>query len=207
MIYETAILMTGNDSKIKEFQELMDGLRGKGNIKSPPEVKSQNPLEVILHKTKDMFLQNEKSLKKTYNFSNYNSIIIVEDTSLMIEGHTVGTDIKYVVDNMEQYAGSLAEWNVYLGVTNGESIEIYVGSITGNLTKHGYGNSKFGFDRHFLPNENNPEHLTLSELQDRNQKHLFSARARAINNFNKGHYLKKVNFSEIPEWTGSYQEE
>jgi inosine/xanthosine triphosphate pyrophosphatase family protein len=206
MIYEKAILMTSNEEKTKEFQEIMDGLSkfGGKRIKSPEEIKSQDPLEVILHKTKDMLKLNKKATNISYGS---NRIMIVEDTSLMIDGHTVGTDIKYVVDNMEQYAGCLADWNVYLGVTNGTYIEIYMGSITGNLTKNGFGKSKFSFDRHFMPNSKNPKNLTLSELQDIGQKHLFSARTRAINSFNKGSFLKRVLLSDIPAWTGEYQEE
>lgn len=207
MIYEKALLMTSNEGKTKEFQELMDCLRGGyKNLKSPPEIKSQDPLEVILHKTKDMFDANKKMLAH-HNFVGGNTIIIVEDTSLMIDGHTVGTDIKYVVDNMEQYAGCLAEWNVYLGVSNKNFIEVYKGSITGNLLKHGYGNSKFGFDRHFAPNKNNPDYLTLSQLQDLKQKHAFSARANAIRNFNKGDFIYRVHINDIPKWNGDYQEE
>lgn len=161
MFYEKALLMTANEDKTREFQELMDGLIGGfAKLKSPPEIKSQDPLKVILHKTKDMFTANEKMLKN-YNFIG-NTIILVEDTSLMIAGHTVGTDIKYVVDNMQKYAGCIAEWNVYIGVSNGNFIEIYKGSITGNLMSNGAGKSKFGFDRHFAPNVNNPGFVRIS---------------------------------------------
>jgi inosine/xanthosine triphosphate pyrophosphatase family protein len=211
VVYEKTLLMTANEGKINEFKELMDGLVGFDRFKSPNEVKSQDPIEVIKHKTKDMFDMNKKGVLQYYNFVGNNTIIMVEDTSLMIEGFSVGTDIKYVVDHMEDYAGCKAEWNVYLGVTNGNSLEIYMGSIIGNLTKQGYGSSKFGFDKHFIPHDLeqdfNEDYLTLSQLQDIGKKHLFSARARAIHNFNKGNFIQKISLSEVPEWTGQYQEE
>lgn len=202
MIYTNAILMTSNENKRQEFNQIMESVSIMGRpFVSPLEIKSQDPIEVLLHKTKDMYLKYPKGISPT------NTIMLVEDTSLMIEGHEVGTDIKYFVDNMEKFAGLSAIWNVYIGVTNGHIIEVYEGSIDGCITKYAYGNSEFGFDKHFIPTDNNSNHLTLAELDGYKKKHLFSARVNAIKDFNKGNYVLQAVLQNIPQWTGSYQEE
>lgn len=202
MIYTKALLMTSNENKRREFNQIMDEVSKMGRpFVSPFEIKSQDPIEVLLHKTKDMYLKYPNGISPA------NTIMLVEDTSLMIEGHEVGTDIKYFVDNMEKFAGLSAVWHVYIGVTNGNVVEVYEGSIDGSITKHAYGNSEFGFDNHFVPTNNNPNHLTLAEFDNVKQKFLFSARVKAIREFNRGNFVKQVKLQDIPEWTGAYQEE
>ena len=59
--------------------------------------------------------------------------VLIEDTSLDIEGAEVGINIRWVMSNIEQYIGRKAVWTVLLGYKDGESIYIYKGVTNGHL--------------------------------------------------------------------------
>ena len=59
--------------------------------------------------------------------------VIVEDTSLDIEGASVGINIRWLLDHLPDYAGRRAVWTVLLGYHQGNQIAIYRGVITGTI--------------------------------------------------------------------------
>ena len=42
--------------------------------------------------------------------------VIIEDTSLDVEGEQVGVNVKWMMDSLSSFVGKRANWNVYLAV-------------------------------------------------------------------------------------------
>ena len=58
-----------------------------------------DPLSVVIHKASEL-----------------GEYVIVEDTSLDIEGEQVGINVKWMLDSLTDFIGKKALWNVYLAI-------------------------------------------------------------------------------------------
>jgi XTP/dITP diphosphohydrolase len=119
----------------------------------------------------------------------------VEDTSLDIEGASVGVNIRWLLDHLPEYNGRKAEWTVLLGYRQGNEIYIYKGSLTGTIVLP-RGNGGFGFDPVFLPDGATK---TLSE----SKPNTVNARAKAVEALIRGNIYTKHPL--IESWDGPWQ--
>ena len=178
-------LVTSNMNKLKEFKRF--GLSGINIEKGVDldEVDSDSET-VILY----------KSISAGPNR-------IVEDTSLHVDGEDVGANIRWLLDNLNQFDGKSAVWEVYLGFNDGLTVSTFKGSIKGAIiaTDNKVENS-FGFDQYFVPEG---QTKTLYELELAGQKDLYSARKLAVENMISNRIISKHVISEVPKWEGSMQ--
>jgi XTP/dITP diphosphohydrolase len=120
--------------------------------------------------------------------------VMVEDTSLEIEGASIGIHVRWLLDHLPDYIGRRAEWLVLLAVRKGDLIHIYKGSVLGTIVEsRGVG---FGFDPVFLPHE---ETNTLAESKPDH----CSARALAVEALLQESVWK--THSAIKNWDGPWQ--
>lgn len=121
--------------------------------------------------------------------------ILVEDTSLDIEGEDVGVNIRWLLSNLEQFEGKRATWSVMLAFREGDVIFVSNGVLEGTIvTKRG--SEGFGFDPYFLPKGADK---TLAE----NKPISLNARAFAVNALMNKEFIAIL--PAIDNWEGSWQ--
>lgn len=181
---EGLTLVTSNKQKLVEFRRF--GLK-ELNIEKGRDLREvdSNELFVTIYKALDA-----------------GSGRIVEDTSLRINGAEIGTNVRWLLDNIHQHAGSKATWIVSIGVNNGETIQVFGAEISGHIVTDNPSLEGFGFDCLFIPEGTNK---TLYELELDGLKDDFSARKNAVIKMlnDKPDYTMKIE--KIPEWKGRYQ--
>lgn len=172
-------LNTSNPGKFEEFKRLF-AKNGSVLETSHFDLKEidADPIQVVAHKA-----------------SQLGENIIVEDTSLDIEGASVGIHIRWLLDHLPEYAGRKAEWTVLLAFRQGNQILIYKGSISGTIVLP-KGTAGFGFDPVFLPS-GSTETLAESKPDSSN------ARAKAVEALLKGVVWTKHPM--IENWEGPWQ--
>lgn len=172
-------LNTSNPGKFEEFKRLF-AKYGSTLETSHIDLKEidADPIKVVAHKA-----------------SQLGENIIVEDTSLDIEGASVGVNIRWLLDHLTEYAGRKAEWTVLLAFRENNQIYIYKGSISGTIVQP-RGTTGFGFDPVFLPNGSTK---TLAE----SKPDLFNARAKAVESLLQGSVWAKHPI--IENWEGPWQ--
>lgn len=177
--------MTSNENKLKEFKRF--GIKDL-------EIQKGMDLDEV---------DSDEYTVITYKSLMSGEMTIVEDTSLHVEGANIGVNVRWLMDNINDYHGKKATWIVLLGVNDGEYIKIYEGKVEGKLVKTDVKNdTTFGFDSNFIPNG---QTKTLSELDSLGLKDNFSARKKAVESLlsNDVSYVKHIK--NIPQWSGSYQ--
>lgn len=121
--------------------------------------------------------------------------VIIEDTSLDIEGASIGVNVRWLLDHLSDYIGRKATWVVLLAYRSGDKILIYEGKVNGVIVK-ARGDAGFGFDPVFLPDG-------ATETLAQSKPDRFNARAQAVkalieNNLFREHAL-------IENWDGPWQ--
>ena len=172
-------LNTSNPGKFEEFKHLFaqNGSSLGGSHFSLEEIDA-NPIQVAAHKA-----------------SQLGENVVIEDTSLDIEGASVGVNIRWLLDHLSEYKGCKAEWIVLLAFRRDSEIYIYKGSQTGTIVLP-RGDGGFGFDPVFLPDGATK---TLAESKpDR-----FNARAKAVSALIKGEIYTRHPL--IEKWEGLWQ--
>jgi len=192
MNYNKVKFMTGNLGKFEDLKTVIPGLLLEKPLIDVEEVESQDPYLVALYKAKDMYVKN-----------NMNSFMLIEDTSLFIEGEEIGTNIKHLKHRLPDLTGKKAKWITVISSCDGFMVKSYVGISEGVISKE-TGVSNNGFDRYFIPNG---EKLTLSELHDIGKKAPYSARIKAGEKFQSDTRYEQEEMTLIPDWTGEYQKE
>jgi XTP/dITP diphosphohydrolase len=171
---------TSNLDKLKEYQHFFD----QQNIKlittkiDLDEVEA-DPLTVIRHKA-----------------SQLDEGVIVEDTSLEIDKANIGVNIRWQLNNLDQYLGRQATWKLFLAYRKNDKIYIYKGEIHGKIVKT-TNNKEFGFDPYFMPNGTNK---TLAQ----EKPDIYNARAIAVKAL-----VEEKPFTIQPaiyQWEGPWQE-
>lgn len=137
-----------------------------------------DPLTVIAHKA-----------------SQLEENVLVEDTSLEIEGTSIGIHVRWLLDHLPNYIGRKAHWKVLLAYRQGNKILIYKGSIAGTIVEPS-GTGGFGFDPVFQP-------MDATETLAESKPDRFNARAEAV----KALINNKVWMTSPPikEWDGPWQ--
>jgi inosine/xanthosine triphosphate pyrophosphatase family protein len=123
------------------------------------------------------------------------SDVLIDDTSLVVEGESFGPMIKWKISELDRFVGRKAEFRCYLGIQRFGEIQIYLGVVRGRIVDRVQGG--FGFDGHFCPEgsqkayaEEKPDHL--------------NARYIAVQNF----LTQKPAgiFPPLLRWNGKFQE-
>lgn len=168
---------TSNDEKFSEFQKF--GLKGVERTK----------IDVV-----EPDADKESIIRYKATFCGEN--IIVEDTSLDIEGEEVGANVKWLKNNLSAFIGKKAQFHVYVAIMRNNFVEIYHGMTEGMIgEKQGEG---MGFDAYFYP-----EDSALSFAQEKPD--IKNPRAKAIKNFVSGRYEKIAE--PLHTWDGPWQSE
>ena len=149
-------LNTSNLGKYEEFKLLFEA-HGASLEATHIDLKEidADPVSVIVHKA-----------------SQFDESILVDDTSLDIEGGRCGIHVRHLLDQLNEFAGCHAVWTVLLGIRKGNEILIYRGAVPGMIVKP-QGNLGFGFDPVFLPDGTDK---TLAQ----ERRHEFNARRQAV---------------------------
>ncbi len=172
-------LNTSNLGKFEEFKSLFSRF---GDTLEASHVDLReidaDPITVVAHKA-----------------SQLGENIIVEDTSLEVEGASVGVNIRWLLEHLSEYAGRKAEWTVLLAVHQGKQIMIYRGVVSGKIVPS-RGAAGFGFDPAFLPNG-------ATETLAESKPDAFNARAKAVEALIKGEVW--MTHPVIENWEGPWQ--
>ena len=140
-----------------------------------------------------------------YKALHFGANILVEDTSLHIEGENLGINIKWLIKelhNNPKFNGKKATWQVFMGVIYEQRLYISQAEVSGVINSTRADKQAFGFDSVFIPTG---ESKTLWELKQSGYKDDHSARKRAVDKILKGNYDKVLDVASINPWTGSYQ--
>jgi XTP/dITP diphosphohydrolase len=152
----TLRLNTSNKNKLKEFQRLF---KSHGADLDVTQIDLREidagPEEVVAHKA-----------------TSAGEGVLIEDTSLDVEGADVGVNVRWLMDNMSTFANRKATWRVLLGTLQNGKVSIYEGITTGTIVP-ARGDSAFGFDPVFLPDGSDQ---TLAEAKPDS----VSARSKAV---------------------------
>lgn len=140
---------------------------------------SADPLTVVVHKA-----------------SQIGEEILVEDTSLDIEGAEVGINVRWLLDHLSSFVGRTASQRVLLAYLKEGLVYVYEAKVDGVIVMP-RGNGGFGFDPVFLPNGSEQ---TLAQAKP----FAVNARAKVVEAFVKGPPL--VVTPAIRYWNGPWQE-
>jgi XTP/dITP diphosphohydrolase len=159
-MYIPAVVNTSNHKKQEEFIRLFEHYNFPVTFfaKDVQEIVG-TPLEVIVHKA-----------------SVIGENVIVEDTSLDLEGYKVGIRVKQLLDivTKPERVGTKAIWKSLMAFVQCDKVYVFEGEVNGIIVpKAGY--LEFGFAQYFLP-----EGATKTLGQERND--LCNARARCLKN-------------------------
>jgi XTP/dITP diphosphohydrolase len=172
-------LNTSNPGKFEEFKRLFAGHGYTLEVTHHDldEIQAE-PIEVIVHKASQM-----------------DEYVLVEDTSLVVEGADIGINIRWLIDRLPEYTGRKASWKVFLAYRKGESIYIYEGVVKGCIVSP-RGKQGFGFDSVFIPE--GAEKTLAEDKPDHNNARAFAVQALIDDKIYK--VLPMMN-----EWTGPWQ--
>lgn len=137
-----------------------------------------DPISVVVHKASQLDDQ-----------------VLVEDTSLDVEGAEVGVNVRWLLDRIKEFENHKAVFRVLIAYKSNKKVFVYQGVVKGVIVAP-KGEAGFGFDPIFRPEG---EYETLAEAKpDR-----VNARAIAIKNLFTGqvHQIAPV----IEKWTGDWQ--
>lgn len=173
-------LNTSNFGKFEEFKRLFlkYGIVLEASHVDLDEIDA-DPITVVAHKA-----------------SQLGENVMIEDTSLDIEGAAVGVNVRWLLDHLSEYVGHKAEWTVLLAYRQDDHILIYRGSVLGTIVSP-QGNDGFGFDPVFLP-DGSTETLAESKPDSVN------ARAKAVDELI--HQNLWTTHPIIENWEGPWQE-
>lgn len=179
-------LVTSNENKLNEFKRF--GLKNL-QIEKGIDLREidASPKLVAIYKAKDAGKGK-----------------IIEDTSLFVDEENIGTNVRWLMENLGSSIGKRATWQVILGINDGDTISIFQSSIHGTMTKATEGVKGFGFDLMFVPDG---AHKSLGELEQMGLKDLCSARRMAVEKMIKGEPDYVLDIKNLQPWVGSYQNE
>ena len=177
----TKKLNTSNLGKFEEFKHIFSrfGITLEASHKDLREIDS-DPIHVVAHKATQL-----------------GEDIIVDDTSLEIEGASVGINIRWLLNHLAEFVGRQATWIVLLAYCHDKQIFIYRGSVSGTIAMP-RGANGFGFDPVFLPNGSNE---TLAE----SKPDVANARFKAVEALMENKIW--VKHPIIEQWNGLWQKE
>lgn len=172
-------LNTSNPGKLTEFQYLFKkhDIAITATQIDLAEI-SADPLTVVAHKA-----------------SQLPEGVIVEDTSLDIEGVDVGINVRWMLDHLKQYIGRKAVWTVLLAKRHGNQVKVYSGTTTGEIISP-RGTNGFGFDPFFLP-------MGCDKSLAESKPDAVNARAKAVDAIANDDVFATTDV--VNDWQGAWQ--
>lgn len=172
-------LNTSNPGKLQEYHQLFEkyGFSLESTQIDLAEIKS-DPVKVVVHKA-----------------SQVPEGVLVDDTSLDIEGIEVGINVRWFSD-LSEFAGKKARWRVLLAYRSGDKVHVFEGVTYGSIVQ-AKGDQDFGFDAIFLPDG------TIYTLAEK-KPDAVNARAKAVEALIKGKTFAVV--PSIDKWDGAWQQ-
>jgi inosine/xanthosine triphosphate pyrophosphatase family protein len=181
-------LRTSNPNKLAEFQRF--GLAVRAEAGADLREVAGTPEEVIVYKALAA-----------------GPCVLVEDTSLDVEGFDAGVNVRWLLDTVtaqlqaaETPVEPKALWRVMLAFHHDGAMYVARAEVAGRLVAHPRGTG-FSFDPYFVPNGHT---LTLGEMESAGTKDLVSARKAAVTKLLEGR-CKCIRVDDIPAWQGEYQ--
>ncbi|MEI8365878.1 MAG: non-canonical purine NTP pyrophosphatase [Parachlamydiaceae bacterium] len=173
------LLNTSNKGKLHEFRQYFAEY---GMVITATEIDlkeiSADPLTVVVHKASQMGEE-----------------ILVEDTSLDIQGAEVGINVRWLFDHLPMFVDRKACWRVLLAYLKRNLIYVYEAKVEGTIVLP-QGNGGFGFDPLFLPDGSEQ---TLAQAKP----FAVNARAKVVEALIKNQ--PSIITSPITHWNGSWQ--
>ncbi len=176
---KTWTLNSSNQGKLHEFEQLFakHGITLFSSTQDLKEIQA-DPITVVVHKASQMGEE-----------------ILVEDTSLDIEGEEVGINVRWLLDHLPAFVGRKARWRALLAYLKKGSVYVYEGVVDGVIVPP-RGKGGFGFDPVFLPNTSEQ---TLAEAKP---SHV-NARAKVVEALLQDKPIAVV--PPIKRWDGPWQ--
>jgi XTP/dITP diphosphohydrolase len=130
--------------------------------------------------------------------------VLIDDTSLDIENESVGVEVRWVIERLNEFIGKRAVLKVLLGMRRNDFVYIYEGSVHGTLVPaRGNRVGKFGIDPYFLPDSSL---YTLAEIKDScKQDTKFIPRYLAVEQYCKNDFKFVKPLLKSSSWEGSWQ--
>lgn len=135
--------------------------------------------------------------------------VLVEDTSLDVEGYNAGVNIRWLLASLTELmrtadapVAPAAVWRVMFAVHHDNVMYVAQAEVKGHLVAEPRGTG-FSFDAYFVPEGHD---MTLGEMEAAGTKDLVSARKAAVTRLLAGH-CRCLAVTEIPTWTGAFQAE
>lgn len=126
--------------------------------------------------------------------------VIVEDAILIIDGVEI-VDIKYQLQNLNNFIGKHAVFKVTLGFQSNGIIKTFVAELNGTIKDVEEPEDNFGFDYCFFPNNTD----SLYQLDKLGMKDHYSPRKKAIEKLINDKFDNQYFVKDIKPWTGNYQ--
>lgn len=190
MIHKNIILCSSNENKISEFKSF--GLDF--------EVRESEDLKEV---------QSDPITVATYKAIEAGEGKLIEDTVLLINDEEI-VDIKWKINELKSMKNPDIKWVTTLAILDKGFIYIYQGSIecdlVPNIENIKIPSDSFGFDSCLVPSPNGISiPLSFHELKKIGKKDDYSPRKFAVECLLNNVFYEKININEVPEWTGSYQ--
>jgi len=130
------IMNTSNPGKSSEYKDLLlrEGITLSITKIDQDEIDA-DPLSVLVHKA-----------------SQIGERILVDDTSLDVEGENVGVNLRWVIEDIPSYAGKKAVWRVLLGYREDNRVFVYSGEVKGTIVHPNFENDPT-LEALFLPDD------------------------------------------------------
>ena len=180
-------LNTSNDFKFKEFERMFR--------------KISNGTVVALERTKIDLREIDAapSMVVAQKATSAGENVLIEDTSLDVDGADVGVNVRWIMDNLNDLVGRAATWRVLLGVLRAGRVHIYEGITRGTIVSK-RGDSAFGFDPVFQP-------MGSTETLAESKPDEINARFKAVRAM-LGNYPSAIHVPiKEDEWGGAWQSE
>jgi len=173
------VLNTSNKGKLREFV-LLFAKHGASLVVSEIDLKEieADPVSVVVHKA-----------------AQAGEEVLVEDTSLEIEGENVGINVRWMLDHLSSLIGKKAVWRVLLAYLKDHTVYVYEGKTEGTIVSP-RGEEGFGFDPVFLPHGSKQTLAEAKPLQ-------VDARAKAVSALFEQKPL--IALPPITDWRGPWQ--
>jgi XTP/dITP diphosphohydrolase len=173
---KSILFISGNIGKINEFSKILNPFNviSSENI-DLPEIQTTSVEEVV---------EEKLNVGKSFTTSPF----FIEDTGLFITSSPMngfpGALIKFYYQHLKSSGiclmngGNKAYIETIIGYWDGQDKHIFKGCIEGTIASAPIGNKGFGWDDVFIPSNDNPEKLTLAQMEPE-QKEKVSMRAIA----------------------------
>jgi inosine triphosphate pyrophosphatase len=167
--------ITGNENKVRELNQIL-GTELKSVKLDLPEIQSLDMSEII-----------ELKVREAYKV--LNSPVLVDDVSLRFTqyGKLPGPFIKWFIKDpgiekicrmLDAFEDRSATAECYYGYFDGNEVRIFIGLLDGTISKHPRGESGFGFDPIFIPENSDKSFAEMTAEEKNSNSHRSRAAAK-----------------------------